>query len=520
MAEPMPPRQPERPNVAVSDSTPAAARPAALPDDRPSIPGYELIDVLGSGGMGRVWRARQLSVGREVALKLLDPLLAREGGFAERFMREARAAASIHHPNVVACFDAGEHDGRYYLALELVLGSDAAALAQRLGGRLQVRDAVAVALDCARGLEAVALAELIHRDIKPANIFLTGLPSEGGIAKLGDFGLARSNAPEARVTNTGAALGTPAYMAPEQARGDKNIDIRADIYALGASLYELLTGEPPYQGETAYAIVSQVLAGPAPDPRRLNAAVSPALAAVVRRAMGRTPAERYRSPTALREDLELVARDELPQAFRDSLAGNLSAGIFSRPAAADGAVAAGSSRHQHRPRPERWPALALAALLLLAIAAAAIWIIGDRNGDGTAVAPNPPAPAQPPGDRATNADAGPAQPFTGLENQPPQAPAASGVFPVPPTGSPRPATAPPAAAATSGPVSHPASPAAQATAAVPSAAAAPAPPAKVTVAGTSLPPPPAGAPAPPASAAPAHSAPLDSLPPPPSVTTP
>ncbi len=389
---------------AVSDSTPASHRPASASttvssaDASPSISGYALLELLGAGGMGRVWRARQLSVGREVALKLLDPQLAREASFAERFAREARAAASVHHPNVVACFDAGSCDGRYYVALELVEGGDAAALARDQGGRLAIADATAIALDCARGLEAVALAGLIHRDIKPANIFLTRAPGQGGVAKLGDFGLARPSGGEARVTHTGAALGTPAYMAPEQARGERGIDIRADIYSLGASLFELLTGEPPYGGATAYAVVSQVLHGPVPDPRRLNAAISPALAAVVKRAMARTPGERYANPTLLREDLERIVRGEIPYAFRDSLAGNLSAGIFAgRPVPGDSASVGSTSRSLRRPGPDPWRILLL-GVLLIGSGGGILWLVA---GPGAASVPSAsqldaPAPTAPP----------------------------------------------------------------------------------------------------------------------------
>ncbi len=379
----------------------ASLTPAVRGSDTPDILGYELLRMLGSGGMGRVWRARQRSVGRDVALKILDPHLGADPSYAERFLREARAAASVHHPNVCACFDAGESDGRQYLALEFVAGGDAAELIRRRGGRLGIEESVALACDCARGLEAIAAAGLIHRDIKPSNILLTADPTAGGVAKLGDFGLARPADPEARLTRTGAALGTPAYMAPEQARGERSIDIRADIYALGASLFEMLTGEPPFAGDTAYAVVSQVLKGPTPDPRQRNRKVSPALSAVVMRAMARAPAERYANPTELRLDLERLIRNELPLAFLATAGANLATGILTRPAAAARAPAAQQSSEitVAPPRTALWRAAAIAfAIGTLGLGVIMVLANGTHDdGAGAAGAPSslPPLPSHP-----------------------------------------------------------------------------------------------------------------------------
>jgi len=328
--------------------------------------GFILLSELGQGGMGSVWRARQESVGREVALKLLDPSLARDSAFTARFVREAKAMAMLNHPHVVSCIDAGVDQGRFFLALELVPGGDASRLALRLGGRLPIADVLSIGLDCARGLEAIHAAGLIHRDIKPANIFLTADPSAGGRAKLGDLGLVRPSAGEPRMTHTGAALGTPAYMAPEQARGEKSIDIRADIYALGATLFELSTGEPPFAGETAYAVVSQVLAGPIPDPRRLNPEISVALAAVILRAMARQPANRYATPRELREDLERLVAGELPLAFSRSLGGNLATGMLTRTPTPSGSVRETTAVIRKRSRPWLVPGILVAAALVVA----------------------------------------------------------------------------------------------------------------------------------------------------------
>jgi len=357
--------------------------------------GFILLSELGQGGMGSVWRARQESVGREVALKLLDPALARDSAFTARFVREAKALGMLNHPHVVSCIDAGVDQGRFFLALELVPGGDVSRLARRLGGRLPLTDVLSIGLDCARGLEAIHAAGLIHRDIKPANIFLTADPSVGGRAKLGDLGLVRPSAGEPRMTHTGAALGTPAYMAPEQARGEKGIDIRADIYALGATLFELSTGEPPFAGETAYAVVSQVLAGPVPDPRRLNPEISVAMAAVILRAMARAPANRFATPRELREDLERLVAGELPLAFSRSLGGNLATGMLTRTPTPSSSVRETTTVIRKRSRPWLVPGILVAAALIVA----ALVAINPGGSHGAAAESEfgdaPPAPASP-----------------------------------------------------------------------------------------------------------------------------
>lgn len=283
--------------------------PPAL--DVQEIGPYRIIDLLGEGGMGRVYRAEQRALGREVALKVLPGHVAERPGFRERFLREVKSMARVNHPNVVTCYDAGEHDGRLWMALELVQGGDAAGLIQP-GNPLSVARALAVIADAACGLQAIADAGLVHRDIKPGNIFLT----TSGQAKLADLGLARQVDGGDRLTMPGLPLGTPAYMAPEQAAGDE-VDIRADIYALGAALYALLCGEPPFTGEHPLAVLRLVMEQPAPDPRVRRADLPEAVAVLILRCLAKQPEQRPASPRLLE------------RALRDLLAG----GGAARPAA-------------------------------------------------------------------------------------------------------------------------------------------------------------------------------------------
>ncbi|GDY13998.1 hypothetical protein LBMAG53_28760 [Planctomycetota bacterium] len=273
------------------------------------ISGFVITGVLGQGGMGTVYRATQRSLGRQVALKVISPESAADPEFAERFLREARSAGSISHPNVITCFDAGIDKGQPYMALELVTGGDAAQKARKTNNRLSERETLRIGIDCARGLIAIRRAGLIHRDIKPSNIFIT----EDGIAKLADLGLARSSAGDDRMTMTGRAMGTPAFMSPEQAQGLADVDIRSDICALGGTLFCLLTGSLPYHGATTWVVVAKVMNDPVPDPRALVPEVSAAAAAVVMKAMAKDRAQRYQDPEALLADLELVLAGSQPK---------------------------------------------------------------------------------------------------------------------------------------------------------------------------------------------------------------
>lgn len=259
---------------------------------------YRILGKLGEGGMGMVYHAVQGTLERHVALKVMRPELLKEAGFAERFLREARAAASVCHQNTVLIFDAGTIEGRLYMAFQYVEGGDLDALL-KAQERFDPARAAELVADCAAGLEALAEAGLVHRDIKPHNIFLDAK----GRPRLGDFGLARRAEGSDRMTVTGVGMGTPAYMSPEQAQGLGEIDVRADIHALGGTLYTLVTGKPPFGGATAWAVVNAVVNEPAPDPRMEDPRLPEGLAAVVLKAMAKRPEDRYQSPGELRADL-------------------------------------------------------------------------------------------------------------------------------------------------------------------------------------------------------------------------
>jgi len=271
------------------------------PASAPVVAGYELLSKLGEGGMGAVWRARQLKVGgREVALKVVSGSSAVSDDDRARFRREAGAAAAVSHENVISIFDVGETaDGRPFMALELVPGGDAQKLCETRGGRLNEAEALALVRDAARGVGALARAGLVHRDIKPANIFI----GADGRAKLADLGLARQAAGDDRMTASGMIVGTPAFMSPEQASAQP-LDVRTDIYALGATLYALCTGRPPFVGRTALVVVAKVLNDEAPDPRDLVPALSAGTARVIARALSKDPRARFQTADELVDALQ------------------------------------------------------------------------------------------------------------------------------------------------------------------------------------------------------------------------
>jgi WD40 repeat protein len=280
----------------LSGETPADGEPAA-PAALPHVRGYEILDVLGRGGMGVVYRARDERLGRVVALKMV--LAGGHAGAAERarFLAEARAVAKLHHPNVVQVYEVGEQDGLPFFSLEYVGGG---ALTDRLRreGRLDPPDAAALVAKLADGVAAAHAAGIVHRDLKPANVLLT----EAGEPKVADFGLAKVE--QSDLTATGAVVGTPKYMSPEQAAGRaKEVGPATDVHALGALLYELLTGQPPFRGESVIDTLRRVQNDDPIRPRRLVPVVPPDLELICLMCLRKDPGRRYQSAGALADEL-------------------------------------------------------------------------------------------------------------------------------------------------------------------------------------------------------------------------
>ncbi len=271
---------------------------------------FELMQRIGQGGMGAVYKARQVTLDRIVALKVLPPTLAKQPTFIERFLREARASARLSHPNIVSGIDVGEDGGVYYFAMEFIEGSSAKSLI-RQGGQseeqvLKIGSFIADALAHAHG------HGILHRDIKPDNILI----DNEGTPKLCDLGLARldyQTEDEKGLTQDGATLGTPYYMSPEQARGQHDLDPKTDLYSLGATLYHLLTGKPIFDGATAAVIMSMHVNTKCSSPVDAGAHASKGLVAILAKLLTKDRADRYKSAAKLVEDLNRVAKGESPQ---------------------------------------------------------------------------------------------------------------------------------------------------------------------------------------------------------------
>ncbi len=289
-------------------------RASLVPDEYPTeVAGFELIEKIGEGSMGVVYRARQKSLDRIVALKILSPRLARNARYVARFEREARAVAKLSHPNIVGGIDVGFYQGFHYFAMELVEGRSIQEMIEE--GPLPEKRALEIALKVAEALSHAWDRGLVHRDIKPANIIITA----DGTVKITDLGLAKNTMEgEVSLTDTGTTLGTAYYLSPEQAKGESTIDTRTDIYSLGGTLYHMLTGSPPYHG-TPVSVMTQHVSAPVPDPKVARADLSEGTSAVVKMMMAKDRRERYRTPDDLIIDIKRLLEGRKPLLARSDV---------------------------------------------------------------------------------------------------------------------------------------------------------------------------------------------------------
>jgi len=261
--------------------------------DQP-FPDYELLDRVGGGAMGTVFKARHKRLNRVVALKILKPSLARDKRYVDRLRREARIVASLSHPHIVTGYDLGEESGYHFFVMEFVEGKSLRQLLVEWG-MFAEEYVLRVAREVAEALDHAYQRDVIHRDIKPGNILI----DESGRVKLTDMGLAKGPA-DLTLTRDGATVGTPMYISPEQARNPQDVDVRGDLYSLGATLYHMATGVAPFRGDTMAELITNVLSEEAPPPDAANSAVSPGLSLVIRKLMAKNLAVRYQTPRRAR----------------------------------------------------------------------------------------------------------------------------------------------------------------------------------------------------------------------------
>jgi eukaryotic-like serine/threonine-protein kinase len=266
------------------------------------IGGYKLLRRIGEGGMGEVYLAEQLTMHRTVALKILHNKWADDEEFRKRFLLEARAAGKLSHVNLIQVYDVGKYQGKYYFSMEFVDGVTVEDLI-RHEGVLDFEKAIDICLQVSQALKYLASHNIVHRDIKPANMMMT----KDGTVKLGDFGFIQSVF-DTELMQEGTTIGTPDYISPEQARGERNLDVRSDIYSLGASLYHMLTGATLFSGSCSKVMRDHIDTEP-PDIAALRKEVPKDLTRILKKMVAKQPIDRYQSPDDLIKDFEMAKID-------------------------------------------------------------------------------------------------------------------------------------------------------------------------------------------------------------------
>ncbi len=381
------------------------------------IGSYRLVAELGKGGMGMVYRAEHVQLGRPAALKMLQPRLSSDGGIVQRFFNEAKAASAIDHPGIVEIYDFGTHtDGRAYIVMALLRGE---SLEDRLKrGQLAPLDGATLLAQVAGALAAAHARGIVHRDLKPDNIYL--VPNEmipGGIqVKLLDFGIAKLADEQAAgfKTQTGALMGTPAYMSPEQCMGRSDLDHRTDLYSLGCILYHVMCGRPPFTSDQGTGVmIAAHLRDPVPDPRTFNPSLPPALIAVVMRLLEKEPQARFQTAAEVRSALVAAGANAPPTKAPEAFAETMHAPSVAPPGskirspeamlattAREGGSASpttnsGSAAEMIRQAPAKpvaaWPKwVAVGAAVLVLGGGGAFFALRDREPPAPAVAASPP----------------------------------------------------------------------------------------------------------------------------------
>ncbi|MCK6471771.1 MAG: serine/threonine protein kinase [Planctomycetes bacterium] len=273
------------------------------------IGNYEILGKIGDGGLGTVYKARQLSMSRDVALKVLHKKWLSDEEFKKRFLLEARLAGRLSHQNLIQVYDVGRDRGLYYFSMEFVDGETVEDIIER-EGPMETTRCIDITVQVLRAITYIKRFDIVHRDIKPGNIMI----NRSGLVKLGDFGFVKSKLDHV-ISTEGEVLGTPDYISPEQAMGVENIDWRSDQYSLGCSMYHMLTGRPPYEG-TGSAVMRQHIKKDLPDPRTINPKVPDSVIHILERMVAKDPNDRYQSTNELFEDLELVKMGQDPSSAR------------------------------------------------------------------------------------------------------------------------------------------------------------------------------------------------------------
>jgi serine/threonine protein kinase len=313
-AEDTAPAIPDSLDLAPSPDYPFLASPHE-PDELGRLGPYRVLKVLGTGAMGVVFQAEDPHLKRMVALKVMRPSLAASAEFHRRFLREARLAASIDHEHVVTIYQVGEDRGVPYLAMQMLQGETLENRLNRAGGRLPLAEVLRIGREIAEGLAAAHARGLVHRDVKPANVWLE---KDRGRVRIVDFGLARGAEPDAQFTQAGSVIGTPAYMAPEQAAGAA-VDSRCDLFSLGSVLYRVATGESPFGDKDTMSVLSALATRTPTPPHRIVPSLPRMFSGLVMRLLAKDPADRPQSAREVVEAIEALERGDADEATAASI---------------------------------------------------------------------------------------------------------------------------------------------------------------------------------------------------------